>query len=137
MEGDKVGKPSTDKSYTEIFNEALPYYLSIGMTYDLYWYGDPWLVKAYHEAHEMRIEEMNYEKWLQGLYIYQGIGARTPVLNPFSKKKKADEYPKEPLVITQRAQNRKEREKAQKTANFLMAWAEAVKKKGVNNGDDH
>lgn len=138
MEGSTVGAPSTGKTYTEVFNEAFPYYLSIGMTYDQYWHGEPQLVKAYHEAQELKIERMNYEKWLQGLYVYQGIGALVPILNPFSKKKKADEYPKEPLIISERARKRKEIEKGNKTANFLMAWAEAIKKKGVTNGsNDH
>lgn len=107
------------------------------MTYEQYWYGEPWLVKAYHEADELRKENVNYEKWLQGLYIYNGIGALSPILNPLSKKKKADEYPKEPLIVTERAKARKEREKGEKTANFLMAWAEAIKKKGVKNGNDN
>lgn len=139
MEG-KVGKPSTErKSYTEIFNEAFPYYLSIGMTYELYWHGEPWLVKAYHEAYESKIERMNYEKWLQGRYIYLAIGALSPILNPLSKKHKAEEYLKEPLVITENAQKRKEIEKGNKTANFLIAWANALKDKaekdkGINNG---
>lgn len=132
MEG-QVGRPSTGKTYTEIFNEAFPYYLSIGMTYDLYWHGEPWLVKAYHDAYEKQLERMNYEKWLQGQYIYLAIGALTPILNPMSKKKKPEEYLKEPLIITEKARQRKEMEKGNKTANFLLAWAESVKK-GINNG---
>lgn len=131
----EVGKPTTrKKTYTEIFNEAFPYYLSIGMTYELYWHGEPSLVKAYHEAYEKKIERMNYEKWLQGRYIYLAIGALTPVLNPLSKKHKAEEYLKEPLIITEKAKRKKELEKGQATANFLIAWAEALKKKGIKNG---
>ena len=133
MEG-QVGTPHTEKTYTEIFNEALPYYLSIGMSYELYWYGEPSAVKAFREAEEMRVDRMNYEAWLQGLYIYHGIGALSPILNSMSKKKKADEYLKEPITITQRAKERKEREKGEQTANFLLAWAEAIKKKGIENG---
>ena len=82
----------------------------------------------------MRVDRMNYEAWLQGLYIYHGIGALSPILNSMSKKKKADEYMKEPLVITQRQRDQKEREKGEKTANFLKAWVESLKKKGVENG---
>lgn len=140
MVGEEVGKPSTErKTYTETFNEAFPYYLSIGMTYELYWHGDPWLVKAYHEAYEIKTERMNYEKWLQGRYIYHAVGALTPILNPLSKKKKAEEYLKEPLIITEKAQKRKEIEEGKKTANFLIAWANAIKDraekgKGINNG---
>ena len=132
MEG-SVGKPST-KSYTEIFNEAFPYYLSIGMSYELYWYGEPNLVKAYREADEMRVNRMNYEAWLQGLYVYQAVGALYPVFNPFSKQKKAEEYLKEPIVITERARNQKAMEEGDKIANFLKAWADALKDKGIKNG---
>lgn len=134
MEG-QVGGPTTKrKSYTEIFNEAFPFYLSIGMTYELYWYGEPWLVRAYREAFELKTERMNYEKWLQGRYIYHGIGALVPILNPLSKKKKPEEYLKEPLIITEKARKRKEIEEGKKTANFLIAWATAVKDKGIKNG---
>ncbi len=132
MEGE-VGKPST-KSYTDIFNETFPYYLSIGMSYELFWFGEPKLVKAYRQADEMRTDRMNYEKWLQGLYIYHGIGALQPILNPFSKKRKPEEYPKEPFAITERARNLKAMEEGQKTANFLKMWAESLKEKGINNG---
>lgn len=132
MEG-KVGEPST-KTYTQIFEESLPYYLAIGMTYDLYWYGEPKLVKAYREAEEIRVDRMNYEKWLQGLYIYHSIGALVPIINPFSKKTKPDEYLKEPIIITERARKQKEMEEGQKMADFLRIWAESVKEKGINNG---
>lgn len=132
MEG-SVGKPST-KSYTEVFNEAFPYYLSIGMSYELYWYGEPNLVKAFREADEMRVDRMNYEAWLQGLYVYQAVGALYPVFNPFSKQKKAEEYLKEPIVITERARNQKAMEEGDKMANFLKAWADALKDKGIKNG---
>ena len=132
MEG-SVGEPST-KSYTEIFNEAFPYYLSIGMSYELYWYGEPNLVKAYREADELRVDRMNYEAWLQGLYVYQAVGALYPVFNPFSKQKKAEEYLKEPIVITERARNQKAMEESNKMADFLKAWADALKDKGIKNG---
>lgn len=133
MEGGKVGTSST-KTYTEICEEAFPYYLSIGMSYELFWFGEPKLVKAYRLADEMRIDRMNYEKWLQGLYIYQCIGALQPILNPFSKKHKPDEYLKEPIIITERARNRKELEEANKTAAFLKAWVDGIKNKGVKHG---
>ena len=129
----QVGKRSA-KSYTETFKELFPYYLSIGMSYELYWHGEPWLTKAFRQAEEMRVDRMNYEKWLQGLYVYHGIGALQPILNPFSKKHKADEYIKEPIAITERARNQKTMEEASKTANFLKAWVESLKEKGIKNG---
>ena len=134
MEGDKVGGPSTKKTYSEIFDETFPYYLSIGMSYDLYWHGEPFLVRAFREAEEMRVDRMNYEKWLQGLYVYHAIGALQPILNPFSKKHKAEEYIKEPIAITERARNQKALDEGSKTANFLKAWVDALKEKGIKNG---
>lgn len=132
MEG-SVGEPST-KSYTETFNEAFPYYLSIGMSYELYWYGEPNLVKAYREADELRVDRMNHEAWIQGMYVYHAVGALYPLFNPFSKQKKAEEYLKEPIVITERARNQKAMEEGNKMANFLKAWADALKDKGIKNG---
>ena len=128
----QVGTQST-KSYTDTFNEVFPYYLSIGMSYELFWFGEPNLVKAYREAESMRTDRMNYEKWLQGLYIYHGIGALHPIFNPLSKKK-PDEYMKEPIAITERARNQKAMEEADKTATFLKAWADSLKDKVKNNG---
>jgi hypothetical protein len=104
------------------------------MSYELYWYGEPNLVKAYRESDEMRVDRMNYEAWLQGLYVYQAVGALYPVFNPFSKQKKAEEYLKEPIVITERARNQKAMEEGNKMANFLKAWADALKDKGIKNG---
>ena len=129
----QVGTQST-KSYTDTFNEVFPYYLSIGMSYELFWFGEPNRVKAYREAESMRTDRMNYEAWLQGLYVYQAVGALYPVFNPFSKQKKAEEYLKEPIVITERARNQKAMEEGNKMANFLKAWADALKDKGIKNG---
>ena len=74
------------KTYADLFDEAFPYYLSIGMTYDQYWEGDSWLVKDYRKAHELRREEANWQAWLQGMYIYEAISDIAPVLHPFAKK---------------------------------------------------
>lgn len=104
------------------------------MSYDQYWHGEPWLVKAYREADEMRIDRMNYEKWLQGLYVYQAIGALQPILNPFAKNHKAEDYVKEPIAITERARNQKALDEANKTATFLKAWADSLKDKVKTNG---
>ena len=82
----------------------------------------------------MRTDRMNYEKWLQGLYIYHAIGALQPILNPFSKKHKAEDYIKEPIAITERARNQKALDEANKTATFLKAWADSLKDKVKDNG---
>ena len=69
-----------------MFDEAFPFYLSIGMTYEQYWDGDSWLVKDYRKAFELRREEANWRAWLQGMYIYEAIADIAPILHPFAKK---------------------------------------------------
>lgn len=47
--------------------------MSIGMTFDQYWYGDVRMTSAFVEADRLRQERMNTELWLQGLYYYDAV----------------------------------------------------------------
>lgn len=69
-----------------MFEEAFPYYLAMGMTYEQYWEQDSELVKFYRKAHEIRQEQVNHEAWLHGMYIYEAIADLVPVLRAFAKK---------------------------------------------------
>ena len=75
MDGGNVGSEpdTTDKTYTESFEEVCPYYISIGMTYDEFWYGEPERVKFYRDAHILRNKSRNQELWLQGKYFIHSI----------------------------------------------------------------
>ena len=98
-----------------------PYYLSIGMSHDQYWYDDPWLTDVFRKAHNLRIESRNQELWLQGLYIHNAFGV---VIANFSRSlstknrgKKAEEYIKQPIRITpltEAERKQKEREDRRK-----------------------
>ena len=66
-------EPTEDKTQTEMFEEAFPYYLSLGMTYEQFFYEDPWLAFFYREASKKRIEHENFIAWLQGSYVYEGL----------------------------------------------------------------
>ena len=48
-------------SYTEQFYENLPYYLSIGMTWDEYWNDDCLKAKYYRKADKLRRKQRNQE----------------------------------------------------------------------------
>lgn len=105
----REGKPIPPKAYTETFHAHFPYYLSIGMTYDQYWNGDPQLVKAYRRAAEISVERRNQEMWLQGMYIYDALCCASPILRAFTKKgTKPVPYPKEPYPLTQESSERSE-----------------------------
>ena len=102
-------------TYTERFYEQFPYYLAIGMTPEQYWDGDSVLAKYYRKADAIRMERMNQEKWLQGMYIYEAICDASPILHAFAKKgTKPHPYSDKPYPLTekQRERNEEVKEKA-------------------------
>lgn len=61
------------KTYTEVFNEQLPFYLAIGMSLTEYFDGDSLLAKYFRQAYRIKQEECDYNAWLQGIYIYKAL----------------------------------------------------------------
>ena len=113
-EGNEHSVRSPFITYTQQFYEHFPYYLSIGMTYDQYWNGDPMLTKYYRQADEMRNERKNQELWLQGMYIYEALCDVAPIMTAMPKKgAKPHRYSEKPYSITEK-QLRKEREEKER-----------------------
>ena len=69
-----------------MFEEAFPYYLAMGMSYEQFWEQDSELVKYYRKANEIRQEMINHEAWLHGMYIYEAIADISPILHAFAKR---------------------------------------------------
>ena len=117
-------------TYTEQFYEAFPYYLSIGMTYEQYWEGDPTLAKYYRQAEELRTERKNQELWLQGLYIYEALCDVAPILHSMAKKgTKARPYSAQPYAITERQRRQEIEENERKVADKGKRMMEMFMKK--------
>lgn len=96
------------KTYAQIFEEAFPYYLAMGMTYEQFWEQDSELVKYYRKANEIRQEQINQEAWLHGMYIYEAIADLAPILRSFGKKgSRARQYPDKPYEFKKPEINRK------------------------------
>ena len=110
--GDRCRKESVPLlSYTEQFYQQLPFYLSIGMTWDQYWNEDSTLVKYYREAYKLRLKERNADLWLQGLYFYHALCDASPLFRFSNKPQKAYPYLNEPIALTQEEiRNRNERD---------------------------
>ena len=113
---------------TEQFYEHLPFYLSIGMTFEQYWYEDCLLAKYYRKAHELKQKRRNQELWLQGAYFYEALTDVAPMLHAFAKKgTKATPYVAEPFALTSKEviERRKREEKLQydKQKAKFAAWA--------------
>ena len=105
-------------TYTEQFYEVFPFYLSIGMTYDQFWNGDPALAMYYRKADELATERKNQELWLQGLYVYEALCDVSPLLHSMAKKgTKARPYPEQPYSITASQRRREREEQERKVAN--------------------
>lgn len=115
-------------SYTEVFYTHLPYYLAIGMSYELYWNGDCRLTECYRRAEEIKQRQRNQELWLQGMYIYEALCDVSPILQAFAKKgTKPTPYSSEPYAITakqvQEKREKQEQLRFEKTKAKMAAWA--------------
>lgn len=70
----------------------------MGMTYEQFWDGPPLLATTYRKAYKLRLEDDNYQAWLQGLYFYGALS--TALYNTFKDKgKQAESYMERPVDI--------------------------------------
>ena len=128
LNGGKSANGSAPSSLTEQFYEHLPFYLSIGMSYEQYWDGDCLLARYYRKAHQMKQQRRNQELWLQGAYFYEALTDVAPVLRAFVKKgTKATPYVSEPFALTDKEvrehRKREERLRYDKQKAKVAAWA--------------
>lgn len=112
--GDRPLTEGGSISLRERFDEAFPYYLVMGMTYELYWDGRPELASLYRKADKIMQQRKNDEAWLQGAYVQRAVAS---ALNG----KKAP-YPKKPVSMDSMSVKQK-KAKAQ-----MMAFMERFNK---------
>lgn len=116
------------------------------MTYEQYWYADPYLPVYYRKAHELAIQERNQQMWLQGLYNYRAFAA---VMEMFGyglggkRGKKPDGYISEPFDIFKKPEPEKhipteeEVAHAQQTViDRLNQWKKQWERKTQNKSGD-
>lgn len=94
-----------------------------GMTYEQYWFGDPWMTRAYAQAYLLKRRVANEEMWLQGVYMVHAV--QTVISNSFGKQKV--KYLEKPLDIFEKTQAEKEREKRVERQK-LINWLDRLKK---------
>lgn len=126
-------------SYVDTFNQCLPFYLSIGMTYEQFWHGDCTLVIPYRKAFEMKQDRENQRIWLQGRYIYDALCAASPLFRFSMKGGKIEALPyvEEPYPRTEKQyremQERKEKEQMEKLRvdmeTKMAAWNKKFEEK--------
>lgn len=92
--------------------------MAIGMTYEQFWYGDPWMVVSFRKAHELRNNMLNQQMWLMGLYVSDAVGS--VVSTALSKKR---DYMKQPINLHPKTDAEKAREHAVKMFELMRtAW---------------
>lgn len=135
MGSEFLNAPTQRKTETEIFEEAFPFYLAIGMSYAEYWEGDPSLARYYRKAYLIKQEEINNNAWLQGLYIYDAIS--TALYNALrGKNTTAKTYTEKPYNF-----NNKEKTEAEKAKEVVIeqekaaAWMENFVR--INKSQSH
>ena len=116
-------------TYTQIFNELCPTYMAYGMPYKDYWYGDPWMVRAYAQAYLVRRKVDNETAWIHGAYVYAAISAA--LTTALSKTKK--DYLNRPLDFFPKTEAEQEEEKRQKRRR-LVEYLSSMRVKSKNNG---
>ena len=123
--GERSGRSAPLKSYSEQFHEQFPYYLAIGMTYDLYWNGDPQIAGAYRKADKLRRQRVNEDQWWQGMYIYNALCCAAPLFHDLAKKgTKAHPYPDAPYAIDRKQQAEQEQVKEKRNSESGKKYME-------------
>ena len=99
------------------------------MTWEQYWFGDPWMARAYAQAYLLKRKAMNEQLWLQG--IYNANAFKTVIGNAFGKRN--DRYLDKPLDIfpkTEAEKNQEKRDMRKRFVEWLTSWGQANKKHG-------
>lgn len=109
---------------SEIFERLCPYYMSYGMTYDQYWHGDPWSLKAYKDAYNLRNRHQNEMFWINGIYTLNALAV--VIGNAFGKKGSPPrKYLEKPLDIFPKTEMEEKAEMEKKQRELIAklgAW---------------
>lgn len=117
-------------SLNEYFNELFAYALSLGMTYEQFWYKETDLLNTYVKAETIRQRKRNNEMWLQGAYIYNAIGSLAPILNGMVKNPKAQPYMAQPIPITEEDRIEQQNQRILNFEKQMKVFAQRGKKDG-------
>lgn len=126
--GDGVSEKPKPTTYSQVFREAFPHYLVMGMSAAEYWDGEPWLARSYREAYRIRMENQSRmsdrEAWHLGEYIRQAIASVPIVVNGFvPKNHHMHEYPEKPLLEIYEETKREEEVRKQEDNKQQVALA--------------
>ena len=85
----------------------------MGMSYEQYWEGHPFLAVAYRKAYRLKRELENEQAWLQGLYVYDAFAVCLSNLFRKSGSKKQNYFEKPVDIFPLTEKEKENREKAE------------------------
>ena len=106
-------------------------YIAYGMTYEQYWYGDPWMVRAYAQSYLIRRKIENENAWIQGAYIANAV--TISIANTFGKKRV--DYLKKPLDLFEKTEAEQKNE-IRAERKKLIAWLNSMKRASVRKKEN-
>ena len=121
----------------ERLDKLCTFYMSIGVPYEEYWYGDYTKLKYYLRLFEMQQKMRNEQAWINGIYMYAAVG--TALGNAFRKKgDKAQDYLDKPLPLYPKTEEEKQYEAEMERRKIIerlnkwkAAWDKAHKQESV------
>ena len=130
--GDRLTEKNPRKAsptpYGDIFDEAFPHYLAMGMTAEEYWDGESWLKKAYLKAYRIKTEReeriADRNAWLNGRYIREALHSVPQFVAGFMKGMHLGNYPEKPYL--EEAAEKKKAETNRKAQEDRMQMSMAL-----------
>ena len=98
------------------------------MSFTQFWEEDVWLVKVYRKAERLRNQKKSEEMWLQGYYNFNAFSTALSNLNFGKKKKKLNEYIKEPIRLLPMTKVEKEQKAENEKAKVIDYFNKLAKK---------
>ena len=102
--------------------------MAYGMTYEQFWFEDPWMVRAYAQAFLLKRKIQNEEAWIQGSYVASAMNA---VIGSAFGKRKVN-YIEKPLELFENTEQEKAaeiREERRKVIEYLSGLKKAYDRK--------
>ena len=99
----------------------------MGMSYEQYWEGSPFLAVVYRKAYRLKRQIENEQAWLQGLYFYDAFAVC--LANAFGKKGgKKQQYVDRPFDIFPLTKMEKKRRELEAELKMQQAMKEMARR---------
>lgn len=128
-DGKEQPQQTSPTPYGDIFDEALPHYLAMGMTYQDYWDGESAMKKAVRKAFQIRTENeqklADRNNWYMGQYMMQVLQCVPLLVGGLNVKSTTNlpKYPDKPYFEKFEAQKKEEIRKKNQEDQTRLAMA--------------